>query len=94
MIFTDEKQINLPHSVIIEDRNTIKVTGVTEVGKFDEKSVVLFTTHGETEIKGEELHVIALNIDKGEVVAEGRIDSVIYSETVSNQGGFFARMFS
>ena len=47
-------------------------------------------------IRGNELHVNRLTLDKGEVDIDGRIDSFVYSDTAASgekQESFFARLF-
>ena len=47
---------------------------------FDENEIILETEQGMLMIKGNELHVNRLMLDKGEVDVDGRIDSFTYSE--------------
>ena len=47
-------------------------------------------------IKGSDLHVSRLTLEKGEVDVDGKIDSLTYSENVSMGGkaeSLFARLF-
>lgn len=88
----EEKLTGLPHSIIIEDRKRISVTGISDVGKFDENSITLFSSMGEMEIKGENLQVVDLSIERGELTAEGTVISVEYSDNVKKDGGFFSRL--
>ena len=48
---------------------------------FDIHEVLLETEQGMLMIKGNDLHVNRLTLDKGEVDIEGRIDSLTYSDT-------------
>ena len=49
---------------------------------FDVNEILLETEQGMLMIRGSELHVSRLSLDKGEVDIDGRIDSFTYSETV------------
>ena len=58
--------------------------------------ILLETEQGMLMIKGNELHVSRLSLDKGEVDIDGRIDSLTYSETAgySAKGeSLLARLF-
>ena len=44
-------------------------------------------------VTGENLHIGKLSLDGGELHVDGRIDSVSYEDGVSDQGGFFRRLF-
>ena len=68
------------HKLILSNRRTCNLTGVNDVLSFDENEIILETEQGMLMIKGAELHVNRLTLDKGEVDVDGRIDSFTYSE--------------
>ena len=47
----EQKQLSVPHNIIIEDRKNVSISGVTDVESFDEETVVLMTDLGELIIK-------------------------------------------
>ncbi len=69
-----------PHKLMLTDRRTCTVSGVNDVLSFDVNEILLETEQGMLMIKGNELHVSRLSLDKGEVDVDGRIDSFTYSE--------------
>lgn len=68
------------HKLLLNNRRTGNLTGVSDVLSFDENEIILETDQGMLMMKGKELHVSRLMLDKGEVDIDGRIDSVTYSE--------------
>lgn len=68
------------HKLILNNRRSCNLTGVNDVLSFDEHEIILETEQGMLMIKGVELHVNRLTLDKGEVDVDGRIDSLTYSE--------------
>ena len=68
------------HKLILNNRRCGNLTGVSDVLSFDESEIILETDQGMLMMKGKELHVSRLMLDKGEVDIDGRIDSVTYSE--------------
>ncbi len=74
------KTVNLNHKIILTSRKTALITGVIDVLSFDPNEVLLETELGMLAIRGEELHVKRLNLEKGEVDMDGRCDSMVYSE--------------
>ena len=66
--------------LILNNRRCGNLTGVSDVLSFDENEIILETDQGMLMMKGKELHVSRLMLDKGEVDIDGRIDSVTYSE--------------
>ena len=68
------------HKIVLSGRKTCTITGVNDVLSFDINEVLLETEQGMLMIKGNELHVSRLSLDKGEVDIDGRVDSFTYSE--------------
>ena len=71
------------HKMVLSNRRTCNLTGVNDVLSFDVNEIILETDLGMLMIKGNELHVNRLTLDKGEVDIEGRVDSFTYSEQMS-----------
>ena len=58
---TEEKRTGiLPHNCILEDRKKLSVSGVKDVGSFDEETIIAQTEYGELTVKGEKLHMQSL----------------------------------
>ncbi len=68
------------HKIMMTDRGICNITGVCDVLSFDVAEVLLETEQGMLMIKGNDLHVSRLMLDKGEVDVDGKIDSLTYSE--------------
>lgn len=83
----------LPHRLELEGRERLQVSGVEDVERFDEQCIVMTTNGGTLVVSGEGLHIGKLSLDGGELHVDGRIDSVSYEDGVSDQGGFFRRLF-
>ncbi|QEK11084.1 sporulation protein YabP [Crassaminicella thermophila] len=83
-------------NIILESREKLSVSGVEHVTSFDENTIVLETTKGILTIKGNSLDINKLNLDDGNVVVEGTVDAIIYSDrdSIGNKGiGFLGKMF-
>jgi sporulation protein YabP len=72
VISEDKKTIKRPNNVILENRRMLLISGVTDVGSFDEQTVVVFTELGELTIKGTSLHVDRLNLEIGEIALSAK----------------------
>ena len=81
----EEKQYSKAHKLILSNRRTGTITGVADVISFDITEVLLETEQGMLMIKGSDLHVNRLTLEKGEIDIEGRIASLAYSEVTSFQ---------
>ncbi|MDO4262190.1 MAG: sporulation protein YabP [Eubacteriales bacterium] len=76
----ERQQARGAHKLSMMNRRTGSITGVSDVISFDISEVLLETEMGMLQIKGADLHVNRLSLEKGEIDLEGRIDSVQYSE--------------
>ena len=79
------------HRLILEDRQHLSLTGVTEVDSFDESVVELRTNRGLLSIRGEGLQLKGLNEQSGQVRVEGTVTALIY-EQARPEGGFLRRL--
>jgi sporulation protein YabP len=91
----EEKKTGFSHRLILERRTGGTITGVRDVKSFDEKEIFLQTEEGRMQIKGEQLHVKQLNLEKGEIELEGRVDSLSYlsKNTGPKEESLLKRMF-
>ena len=89
----DENTVGKRHTLQIENRNKITLSGITDVGSFNEETVQLESDLGGLEIRGENLQVTKLSLEEGDVSVEGKISSVAYTEPAVKSTGFFARVF-
>ena len=81
---------------MLTNRNVCNMNGVVDVLSFDLSEILLETDQGMLMIKGNDLHVNRLSLDKGEVDIEGRIDSLTYSENAGygkSGESFLAKLF-
>jgi sporulation protein YabP len=65
------------------NRSALSVSGIRDVVSFDENQVVLDTDMGLLTMKGKDLHVSRLTLEKGEVDVDGTVDSLVYSSNES-----------
>ena len=75
----EEKMTARPHKLTMVNRSSCTITGLQDVVSFDENQIVLDTDMGLLRMKGKDLHVSRLTLEKGEVDVDGTIDSLVYS---------------
>lgn len=82
-------------NIIMEDRSRLSVSGVEDVDTFDETNFVAITSAGALVVKGNDLHISKLNVDTGELVVDGEIDSCSFNNSYGGKAGgsIFARIF-
>ena len=83
------------HKVTMTNRRTCTVNGVNDVLSFDLREILLETEQGMLMIRGIDLHVNRLSVEKGEVDLEGKVDSLTYlsKNTDNRDESLFRRMF-
>ncbi len=78
--------IQMEHGIHLKNRNDMHITGVTDVGRFDEKAVQMVTVEGGLTVCGEQLHIVQLHLETGDLYLGGRVDSMVYSAKPSGRG--------
>ncbi len=76
----EERVMQKNHKLVVNNRKTSMVTGVIDVLSFDLNEILLETEQGMMMVKGTDLHVNRLSLEKGEVDLSGNIDSISYSD--------------
>ncbi len=92
----EERTVQKNHKLVVNNRKTSFVTGVIDVLSFDLNGILLVTEQGMMMVKGTDLHVNRLSLEKGEVDLSGSIDSVAYSDVqsvVKQQDNLFSKLF-
>ena len=99
MIVEEKRNMNsssagVLQNLILENREKLNVTGVNDVLSFDDQVVIIETELGLLTVKGENLKINKLNIDTSEVIVEGKVDNLSYSEhQTKSEGGIFGKIF-
>lgn len=71
---------NIVQNLVLENRGKLSISGVLDVLSFDDEIVIIETELGLLTVKGEDLRINKLSIDTSEVVVEGDIFNMGYSE--------------
>lgn len=72
--------VNKIQNLILESRTKLNASGVIDVLSFDDQIVLIETELGLLTVKGENLRINKLNLDNSELIIEGEINSLAYSE--------------
>ena len=82
-----------PQRIELSGRESLTVSGVEDVERFDETEIVMNTSLGVLVVTGDSLHIGKLSLDGGELHVDGRIDAIAFEDAPIGRGGFFARLF-
>lgn len=95
----DERKTTISTSVIqnliLENRGKLSISGVLDVLSFDDQVVMVETELGLLTVKGENLRINKLSIDTSEVIVEGTISLLSYSnkESEKEKTSFMSKIF-
>lgn len=95
-VIMEDRNHEKSHRLSLGNRRSGSLTGIRKVISFDPEMVVLETEQGNLTVKGHEMHVTRLDVDKGELEFSGTVDSMTYSEPRSAghvTSGILKRMF-
>ncbi len=98
MTIDERKALNTSviQNLILENRGKLSISGVLDVLSFDDQVVILETELGLLTVKGENLRINKLSIDTSEVIVEGDIASLAYSDNKTvekNKGSIISKIF-
>lgn len=75
----EDKRSNL----MLENRKKLTINGVIEVINFNENQILLNTDVGTMIIKGQDLRMNKLDVQNGDVLITGKVDSFVYTNDKS-----------
>ena len=86
---------NIVQNLILENRNRLNISGVLDVLNFDDQIIIVETELGMLTVKGDNLRINKLSIDASEVIVEGEVISLIYSNKDLDKKGesFLGKIF-
>ena len=97
MTVDERKSINtgVIQNLILENRGKLSISGVNDVLSFDDQVVMVETELGLLTVKGENIRINKLSIDTSEVIVEGDISYLAYSdkELEKTKGSLISKIF-
>lgn len=87
-----QENYSKPHTLLLDNRKKLSLTGVSDVQGFNEELVNITTSLGDLIVRGSKLHISKLNLETGEVDIDGVINSLQYTESRNNKS-FMQRLF-
>lgn len=83
------------HDIVMRGRRVIDITGVKQVESFDNEEFLLETTMGFLSIRGQNLQMKNLDVDKGIVAIKGKVYDLVYLDDHDGEKakGFFGKLF-
>ncbi len=79
-------------SAVLTGRSFLALTGIDEVISFDEGLVTLNSQGSVLAVSGDDLSMVKLSLESGEVSISGRIDAIVYTDEQPKKG-LFSKLF-
>lgn len=90
----EDKKLLKNHTVVMENREKANITGVLDIHSFDDELILAETEEGILTIKGIDLKMNKLNLENSELIVEGKIIALIYSDNGQDKkGGMIGKLF-
>jgi sporulation protein YabP len=74
------------YQIIMTNREHIVIEGVEHVASFDEEEIILETKMGILLLKGENLHIVQLNLEDGNLIVEGHCKAIDFTDEKAVRG--------
>lgn len=83
------------HDVSMRGRKRLDISGVKQVESFDSEEFLLETVMGMLAVRGENLQMKNLDVEKGVVSIKGKVFDLIYLDEQHGEKakGFFSKLF-
>lgn len=90
---TEDLKRLAPNGIRLDDKKHLTVTGVRQIGDFNEQTVVLFIADGRLKVSGENLSLDKLDPDMGEAQISGNVTALQYSDNQPRAKSIAAKLF-
>ncbi len=81
-----------PHTVLVEDRHRIRITGVMDVESFQEDEAAVSVQNGLLYLVGEGMKLTRLDPDSHTALIDGTLISLEYASERERRRGLFSRL--
>ena len=88
-----DKDITYNHSISLNERKNINITGVKKIDSFSSTDFYMDTMLGPLTIKGTDLEIIKLDTYQGTVSIKGLVNSIMYKEEKKIQESMLSKLF-
>lgn len=88
-----DELMQLKHNITLNNREQLQAGGITDVLSFDEENIVAKTNGAVLIIRGCNLHISSLNLEKGNLSVTGTVNAVMYDDELEKRQSLLSRIF-
>lgn len=89
-------EIKQNHELKLENRNKLSISGISKIDSLNSEEFLIQTSYGLLLVKGDNLTMQQLDIDKGNIWIEGNVTGLEYindSKEKKQKSGFVGKLF-
>lgn len=89
-------EIKQNHDLKLENRNKLSISGISKIDSLNSEEFLIQTSYGLLLVKGENLVMQQLDIDKGNIWIEGNVTGLEYiteTKEKKQKSGFVGKLF-
>ena len=90
------KQIDNKQEISLVNRNKLSISGINKIDSLNDEQFIIDTIQGLLLVSGKNLVMQHLDIDKGQIWIEGKVNSLEYiekQESKKEKQSFFGKLF-
>ena len=81
------------HLISLRNRKRLDMTNVKSIERFDQEEFLLLTSQGNLLVRGEQLRIVHLDVDKGLLTLEGEVKLLQYDESEALSKSILHKLF-
>lgn len=82
------------HELKLINRDSLALSGIKKVINFDNEEFILNSVMGNISVKGNNLELVLLDTDKGDIRIKGKVNSIIYNDSKNEKKeSFMTKLF-
>ena len=79
------------HNLQLSNRKILSLSGISDVISFDESLVTLLCAECVMSVEGEGMRVLRMDVERGDLAIEGKINAISYIDKRVRKNGLFAK---
>ena len=82
------------HELKLINRDSLALSGIKKVINFDNEEFILNSVMGNISVKGNNLELVLLDTDNGDIRIKGKVNSIVYNDSKNEKKeSFMTKLF-
>ena len=93
MNFNTKQENKGVSEIFLQNRESIKITGVKKMYSLDVNLFDVDTSLGRLKVEGKDMEMLSLDIEKGILLIKGYINKIYYTDVLKEKESFLGKIF-